>query len=221
VRGEGQEAGVVDRFVVFVAGHHDLHVVVETCGCHAAEVFEGPHVLADRGLQVGRGRESQVLPPRIAQHVTEQVYFAATFLSEVQRVDGVVHLGLNPGTGLKTLHRRPTKLRSQLFHPLAENRIATPVAPATHFFQQSNYADVGIPRQVLAQGRFVSIDQASTRLTRCRQIGCARHPLLLVLGDYPADGLARQVEISRNPAHRLATVPSAEDFASRLVVHGR
>ena len=124
VRGEGQEAGVVDRFVVFVAGHHDLHVVVETCGCHAAQVFEGPHVLSDRGLHVGGGREAQVLPPRIAQHVTEQVHFAATFLSEVQRVDGVVHLSLDPGTGLKTLHRRPAKLGSQLFHPLAKNRIA-------------------------------------------------------------------------------------------------
>ena len=52
VRGEGQEAGVVDRLVALVTGHHDLHIVVQAGGGHAAQVLEGPHVLADRGLEV-------------------------------------------------------------------------------------------------------------------------------------------------------------------------
>ena len=52
--GEGQETRVVERAVLVVLQHHDLHVVVQTDGGHALQVLEGADVLADRGREVLR-----------------------------------------------------------------------------------------------------------------------------------------------------------------------
>ena len=59
---------------------------------HTAQVREGPHVLADRGLEVLRLGEVQVLTPRVAQDVTEQVDAPPPFLGEVDLVGGIIHL---------------------------------------------------------------------------------------------------------------------------------
>jgi hypothetical protein len=65
VRGEGQEAGIVDRLAVLIAGHDDLHVVVQAGRCRTVQVLEGPHVLADGRLQVLRSRKVDVLTAEI------------------------------------------------------------------------------------------------------------------------------------------------------------
>ena len=80
VRGEGQEAGVVDRLVVLPARDDDLHVVVQAGGGQTPQMLEGPDVLADRGLEVLPLGKAEVLPPRVAQHVAEQVHPPPAFL---------------------------------------------------------------------------------------------------------------------------------------------
>jgi transposase len=86
MRGEGQQASIVDRLVAFVTRHHDLHVVVEA-GCrHSPKVLEGAEVLTDRGFQVLRRREVQILPPGIAQHVAEKVRYGAFSANSVERI---------------------------------------------------------------------------------------------------------------------------------------
>src|SRR5271170_1300983 len=67
VRGEGQEARVVERTILVVTQDNYLHVVVQAGGRTSAEVVEGADVLADRGDEVLRLDESHVGPPRVAQ----------------------------------------------------------------------------------------------------------------------------------------------------------
>ena len=69
VGGERQEPRVVDRHVVLVASHDDLHIVIQAGGCHAPQMLEGPQVLAQGGRHVLGLDEAEVLPPRVAQDV--------------------------------------------------------------------------------------------------------------------------------------------------------
>ena len=52
VRGEGQEACVVDWLVVFPTRNNHFHVVVKTRRCNSAKVFEGLDVLSNGGFKV-------------------------------------------------------------------------------------------------------------------------------------------------------------------------
>ena len=54
VRGEGQKAGVINRLVAVISGHHDFHVVVQTGGCQPAEILKRADVLPDGGGKVLR-----------------------------------------------------------------------------------------------------------------------------------------------------------------------
>src|SRR5208283_670619 len=105
VRGERQETGVVDRLVALVTGYHDLHVVVQAGGGHAAKVLKGPHVFTDRRLEILGLHEAQVLPPRITENVTEQVDPPPALLREVDLVVGIIHLRLLPFPALESHHR--------------------------------------------------------------------------------------------------------------------
>ena len=94
--GEGQELRVVQRPLVAVPQHHDLHVVVQAGPGRAAEMLEGPDVFAQGGRQILGLDEAQVLPPRVTQHVAEEVDAATPFAREVDVVGAVIHLGLRP-----------------------------------------------------------------------------------------------------------------------------
>ena len=96
VRGEGEELGVVERAVGVMPQHHRFEVVVQADAGDAAQVMEGMHVLAQRRRQVHRLDEAQVLPPRVAEQVAEQVDAPAAFAREVDVVDAIVHLCLQP-----------------------------------------------------------------------------------------------------------------------------
>ena len=52
VGSKGQEARVIARLVAVVGGDHDLEVVVQAGGGHAAEVREGADVLTQRRLEI-------------------------------------------------------------------------------------------------------------------------------------------------------------------------
>ena len=221
VRGEGQEASVVDRLIAFVAGDHDFHVVIETGSGRAAQIREGPHVLAERGLHVLGVGETQVLSPAVAQEVTEQIHLAAAFLGEIQGVDAIVHLRLNAWSRLKTLHGWTAELRPQLLHPLPKNRVAARVTHAPQLLQQADHAHLGIPREIFTQRGLVGVHLAATHLRRRGQAGDSLGTLLLVPGDRPRHRLARQVQVPRDPAHRLAAVPAAENLITHVLGHGR
>ena len=174
VRGERQEAGVVDRLVALVAGHHDLHIVVETGGGHAAQVREGPHVLADRGLEVLRLREVQVLPPRVAQDVTEQVDSPPPLLGEVDLVGGIIHLRLLPFGCLESQHRLATRLRAQPTHQVLHDRVLARETPATQLLMNPQRRHGRPARQEILNEGDVLVQDAAPRLRRRRQIGMRR-----------------------------------------------
>ena len=64
---ERQEAGIVDRLAMLIAGDDDLHVVVQATGGDSAQVLESMHVLTDRGGEVLTLGEAEILPPRPSQ----------------------------------------------------------------------------------------------------------------------------------------------------------
>ena len=124
VRGERQEAGVVDRQVRLPARHHHLHVVVEAFRRRAAQVLEGPHVLPDgRGEVLALG-ETQVLPARVGQQIAEQVDAATSFPREVQVVLRVIHLRLLSRRGFKPPDQGPRRLGTQHPHPVPHDGVA-------------------------------------------------------------------------------------------------
>ena len=59
--GERQEAGIVNRVVVFPARDDHLHIVVQTGGCQALQMPKGLDVLARRGLEVLPFGKTEVL----------------------------------------------------------------------------------------------------------------------------------------------------------------
>ena len=65
VRGERQEAGVVDRLAVLPPRDDHLHVVVQALGRQTSQMPEGPDVLADRGLEVLPLGKTEILSPRV------------------------------------------------------------------------------------------------------------------------------------------------------------
>jgi hypothetical protein len=92
MRGEGQEPRVVDRHVILGATDDDPHLVIQAGRGHSPQMLEGPHVLAQSGDHVLGLDEAEVLPPRVAQDVAEQVDAAPAFAGEVDLVGGVIHL---------------------------------------------------------------------------------------------------------------------------------
>src|SRR5260370_15049751 len=128
MRGEGQKARIVQRPVLVVLQHYDLHVVVKTDRGHAAKIREGADVLADRGGEVLRLDERQVRTPRVAQHIAEQVNAPPAFLGEIDVVGAVIHLSLRAPARLEADHRRARGLRTQLPYPFTPD--AAPYAKA-------------------------------------------------------------------------------------------
>ena len=124
VRGEGEELGVVQGAVGVVPQHHRLEVVVQADAGDAAQMMEGLHVLAQRRQQIHRLDEAQILPPRVAEQVAEQIDAPAAFAGEVDVVDAIVHLGLQPWPGLKARHGRRRGARPQQPHALPHDRVA-------------------------------------------------------------------------------------------------
>ena len=147
VRGEGQEARVVDRLVVLVALHHHLEVVVQAGGGHAAQVREGGHVLPQRRVEVLADDEVQVLAPRVAQQVAEQLHAAWAFLGKGDGIRGIIHLRLCPRCGLETDHRRLGGRRPQLLQPPPHRRVTARKAALPQLLPQPLSGQVGIALQ--------------------------------------------------------------------------
>ena len=101
VRGESQESCVVDRLVIFPASHNDLHVIVEARRGDSAKMFESFDMLANGRFVVLPFGKVDILPSRVTEDVTEQLYLAASLLNEVDFVSRPVHLSLNSWTRLE------------------------------------------------------------------------------------------------------------------------
>jgi hypothetical protein len=147
VGGESQKARVVDGLIVFVPRDHDLHAIVQAGRRDTAQVFEGPDVLPLSRLHVLRFDEPQVLAARVAEDQAEQVDPPPPLLREVQRVHGVIHLGLHTGPRLEAFDPGRLRLRTQLGHTLAENAVASRVALFLQFFPDPPDGDLRVPRE--------------------------------------------------------------------------
>ena len=129
VGGEGEELGIVEGAVGVVAQDHRFEVVVQADAGDAAEMMEGLHVLAQRGRQIHRLDEAQVLPARVAEQVAEQVDAPPAFAGEVDVVDAMIHLGLHAGVGLKARHGRRRSARPQQTQGVDARPCSSPLKP--------------------------------------------------------------------------------------------
>ncbi len=221
VRGEGQEARIIDRLVVFVPGDHDFHAVVETGRGDTAQVLEGLNVLPLRRLHVLRFDEPQVLPARVAQDQAEQVDPPPAFLGEVQRVDGIIHLSLDTGSGLEPLDPGRLEAWTQLTDTLTEDAVAAGVTAPPQFLPDPLDRDLRIAREQILNRLHVRIDQA--RAARPRSLQFRRHgsllTLVLVLLQDRLDGLAGQLHLARHATHGLSAIPATNDLIANLGIH--
>lgn len=156
--GEGQKTRIVQRPVLVVPQHHDLHVVVQTDGGHSLQVVEGPHVFADRGGEVLGLDEMQVGPPRVTEDVAEQIDAASTFLGKVDVISAIVRLCLVPRGRLEADHRLPHGLRPQLANPLAHDGVAAGKAAAAQLLMDAHRRHVRIALEELADEGVVLIE---------------------------------------------------------------
>jgi hypothetical protein len=221
VRGEGQETRIVDGLIVFVPRDHDFHAVVQAGRRDTAQVFEGPDVLPLGRLHVLRFDEPQVLAARVAEDQAEQVDPPPTFLREVQRIAGVVHLGLHAGAGLEPLGPRRLGLRTQLGDTLAEDTVAPRVTVSLQFFLDPANRDLGIPREEILNPFHVRIDQTPALRWWSLQLG--RHGALLALQlvqfQCVLHRLAGDLQLAGHATHRLTAVPTANDLVADFGIH--
>jgi len=168
VRRKRQESRVVDRLFAVILGYHHLHVVVKTGGRHAAEMLEGPNVLADRGSEVLTLDEPNILTPRVAQDVAEQVDSTRPFLREIDRAGGIVHLGLRAGRRLEPHHRLFPAARSKPANPLFDDRVPAWKPLFSQFFEHPHRRDLRVTLQQGADRCFVRIQLAGAFSTRRR-----------------------------------------------------
>ena len=223
VRGESQKAGVVNRQIRLVTGHHDLHIVVQANGRHAAQMLEGLHVLADCGGEVLTFGEAQVLPPRIRQDITEEIDPPAAFLREVQVVLGIVHLCLHPRRRFKAFDQGPFRLRTQPGHSFFENGVAALKAAGSQFLQHADGGDARIATKQLTHHVFVVVQQALALLLG---LGKRRSRRLAVAGSMmacqrPPHPLAADLQIAGDAPCRLAFAVTLHDLVRQFLIHGR
>src|SRR5215204_6806176 len=144
MRCEGQKPCVVDGFSVLIVGHHDLHVVVETGGGQSLKMSEGSDMFADRGNEILRFNEADILAAGVAQDVTETINPAAPFAGKVDLITRVIHLGLDSGPGFETDHRLFIRLRSNGPQALLHNRVTAVESDTDQFFVKPDGCDVWV-----------------------------------------------------------------------------
>src|ERR1019366_5062701 len=162
VRGEGQETRVVQRYVVLVALHNNLKVVVQASGRHATQVREGAHVLAQGGVEVLSLDEAEVLPPRVGQQVTEDMDAATAFLGEVDVMGGIIHLGLHAGARLKADNGTRSLAWPLLTQPEPHRRVTPREAVMLEFLEQTHGGQVGVAAQQFQHDGRVGIEATGT-----------------------------------------------------------
>jgi len=171
-------------------------------------------VLADRGREVLILREAQILTPRPGQNVAEQINPPPTVQHEVQVVLGVVHLGLLAGTGLKTLHQRPSRLRTQPPQMIPDNRILARKAAACQFLEHPHGGDVRIAGQQFLHRLLVIVQQTVPLDARPRQRQGRLWTLagFLVLGQDPGHPRPPHRQILGNAPLRLARMKTSHNL---------
>ena len=102
--------------------------------------------------------EAEVLPPRVAQNVAEQVDAAAAFAREVDVVDGVIHLGLEARARLEADHRGRRRPGTQLTEPLADRGVAAGETTLPQFIEEPHRGQIGITAQQFLEHRLVWIE---------------------------------------------------------------
>ena len=110
--------------------------------------------------------KSEVLPPRVAQHVAEGVHAAAAFVAEVEVIRGVVHLRLKPRGGLEPPHGRDDRTGAQPQHPFGEDRVPSGITESAQFLVDPSDRDVGVARQQVGDRRFVGVELAARAPSR-------------------------------------------------------
>src|SRR5271167_905499 len=123
-----QKSSVVNRLVAVVSTYHDFHVVIKTSRGHSSQVFKCADVFADRGGEVLRLDEVQILAARITEDITESMNAAPSLSREIKVVSGIIHLGLLARCSLESPHRLDTRTRTQNTYPLAHARVAPLIA---------------------------------------------------------------------------------------------
>src|SRR5208283_3990829 len=146
-----------------VTVHHDLHIIVEAGGRHPAEVLEGPHVFADRGLEVLGLHETQVLPPRVAQDVTEQVDSLPALLRKVDLVGGVIHLRLLPLAALETHYRHAAPIGTEPTQQVLHDRVLARKTRLTQLLEDAPRRDARPAREKILDERNMPIQNAAAR----------------------------------------------------------
>ena len=219
---ECQESWIVDRVVAVVVAHDDFHVVIKARRRDPAQVLEGADVLADGCGEILSLDEVEILPPRITQHVAEGVHAAATFVSEIQIIRGIIHLGLFPGGGLEPSHGRDDRTGTQTQHPFGEDRVTTRITALAQFFVNPSNRNGGVTRQQVGDRRFVGVELAAAHrrgsrraLRRCAASG------LLDLPQCPVHRAAADPQAQGDPTYRRTTMKECNDLRDQLGVHGR
>jgi len=201
VRGECQEPRVVHRLVAVVAGHHDLHVVVQARGGHTAQVRKRPHVLADRGREILRLDEPQILPPRVSQHVTEQMHATRPLPRKRQRVRRIVHLRLLARGRLESLYPFGTGDRTQFPQAPFDRVVTATESQLLQLFVRPHRRDIRIAFQQLRQQQLVLVQRTGPTPLGTRQL-IRRRALAapsLMRGQDLLDLMPRDPQLLRDP----------------------
>ena len=159
---EGEKPGVIDGLVAFVAGHYDLHVVVETGGGQALKVFERADVLANGRGEVLRLHKAHILPARVTQDVTERMHAPPAFGRERDLVRGKVHLCLDPWSGFEPHDRCFRRVRPHGAQMLLDDAVAARESQPAQFFMQADRGQVRVAFQQLRDLIHVRVEQSGS-----------------------------------------------------------
>jgi len=203
MRAKGEKPGIVDRLLVLVPQHHDLHAVVQAYLGNATQVFESSHVLPYRRREILRLDPMVVATPRVPEDVTEEVHPPQPLLREGDRKRRVIHLRLIPRLGFETQRRLRQRPRPQLSDPFLDDRVAAGEARFPQLLKHPLRRDVLIPVQKLPNPLFVGIQTAWTphgqRQVRMRG---TLVPLLLDGLEHRPDRIAGYSQLLRDAANR-------------------
>ena len=221
VGGEGQELGVVEGAVGVVTQHHGLEVVVQADAGDAAQMMEGVHVFAQGRRQVHRLDEAQVLPPRVAEQVAEQVDAPAAFAREVDVVDAIVHLCLHALARSRSAARAAARRRGRNSrNALTHARCSSPVKPrALQFLQGALDGEVRILGEQFLQDRLEGIDDAADVAAACGDGAAWPSRWACTRAKRAPHGAARDAQFVGNRPYATSRLMPLHDLVTHRFVH--
>src|SRR3972149_3181157 len=181
-------------------------------------------MLAQRGLEVLGLREMQVLPPGVPENITEQVAPPPALFREVDLVDRVVHLGLNPRAGLETQHGLATRLRPEPMHQVLDDCVPTHESPSTQLLVDAHGGDRRPAGEEFLNEGHVLVEDAAPWFRRRRQVGmdAPLAPSVLMVWEASPHPVSGNPQLLRYPPHGRPLLPTPDDFLLKgSVIHGR